>query len=181
SAPRRRRVWLPALRHVHANQPQEVAQSSPGSPTPPLAAASRAAPATDQKSIALLPSVNMSADKDNEYLSDGITEEILHALAKVPGLRVPARTSSFVFKDRKEDVRKIGELLNVGTVMEGSVRKAGNQLRITAQLINVADGFHLWSETYDRNLTNICAIQDDIARTIVAKLKLALAGPAGGH
>ena len=121
----------------------------------------------------------MSADKDNEYLSDGITEEILHALAKVPGLRVPARTSSFVFKDRKEDVRKIGELLNVGTVLEGSVRKAGNQLRITAQLINVADGFHLWSETYDRNMTNICAIQDDIARTIVAKLKLALAGPAG--
>jgi len=156
-----------------AKQAANPQTNAPGSP------AAAAPSATDQKSIAVLPFVNMSADKDNDYLSDGITEEILNALAKVPGLRVPARTSSFVFKDKKEDVRKIGELLNVRTVLEGSVRKAGNQLRITAQLINVADGFHLWSETYDRNMTNIFAIQDDIARTIVTQLKLTLAGPAG--
>ncbi len=158
------------LVHQSRQATKQVASSS---------GATNAASTADQKSIAVLPFVNMSADKDNEYLSDGITEEILNALAKVPGLRVPARTSSFVFKDKKEDVRKIGELLNVRTVLEGSVRKAGNQLRITAQLINVADGFHLWSETYDRNMTNIFAIQDDIARTIVTQLKLTLAGPAG--
>ena len=159
-------AWLFVKFGARSNSPASAAKHLPALPT------------ATNKSIAVLPFVNMSADKDNEYLSDGITEEILNALARVPGLRVPARTSSFVFKDKKEDVRKIGELLNVGTVLEGSVRKAGNQLRITAQLINVADGFHLWSETYDRNLTNIFAIQDDIARTIVAKLKLALAGPA---
>jgi TolB-like protein len=119
----------------------------------------------------VLPFVNMSSDKENEFLSDGITEEILNTLAKVPGLRVPARTSSFAFKNKKEDIKKIGASLNVNTVLEGSVRKAGNQLRITAQLINVADGFHLWSETYDRDMTNIFAIQDDIARNIVSKLK----------
>ncbi|MDO8543815.1 MAG: TIR domain-containing protein [Opitutaceae bacterium] len=137
-----------------------------------------AAKDSEPKSIAVLPFVNMSGDKENEYLSDGITEEILNSLAKVPGLRVPARTSSFVFKDRKEDVKKIGELLHVKTVLEGSVRKTGNQLRITAQLINVADGYHLWSETYDRDMTNIFVIQDDIARAIVTKLKITLTGEA---
>lgn len=134
----------------------------------------RAGPAAVDKSIAVLPFVNMSSDAENEYLSDGITEELLNALARVPGLRVPARTSSFVFKNRKQDVKSIGELLRVKTVLEGSVRRTGNQLRITAQLINVADGYHLWSETYDRDMTNIFAIQDDIARAIVGKLRVTL-------
>jgi TolB-like protein/Tfp pilus assembly protein PilF len=138
-------------------------------------------PAATEKSIAVLPFVNMSPDRENEYLSDGITEEILNALVKVPGLRVPARTSSFVFKDRKEDIKKIGELLGVKTVLEGSVRRAGNQLRITAQLINVADGYHLWSDTYKRDMTNIFDIQDDIARNIVAKLKVTIAGTASAQ
>lgn len=130
------------------------------------------------KSVAVLPFANMSSDKENEYLSDGITEEILTALSKVPGLRVPARASAFVFKDRKEDVRKIGELLNVATVLEGSVRKSGNKLRIAATLSNVADGYELWRERYDREMTDIFEIQDDIARAIVEKLKVTLAGPA---
>ena len=129
-------------------------------------------------SVAVLPFANMSSDQENEYLSDGITEEILTALSKVPGLRVPARTSAFVFKDRKEDVRKIGELLNVATVLEGSVRKSGNKLRIAATLSNVADGYELWRERYDREMTDIFEIQDDIARAIVDKLKVTLAGPA---
>ena len=144
---------------------------------PPVSAATPVA--ETNKSIAVLPFVNLSSDKENEYLSDGLTGEILDALAKVPGLRVPARTSSFVFKGKTDDIKKIGELLRVGTVLEGSVQKSGNQLRVTAQLINVADGYLLWSEKYDRPMTNIFAIQDDIARTIVAKLKLTLAGSAG--
>jgi len=134
--------------------------------------------APDQKSIAVLPFVNMSPDKENEYLSDGLTEEILNALAQVPGLRVPARTSSFVFKGKTDDIKKIGELLHVGTVLEGSVQRAGNQLRITVQLINVADGYHVWSEKYDREMANIFAIQDDIARNIVDKLKVTWTDPA---
>ena len=132
--------------------------------------------AADQKSIAVLPFVNMSADKADEYLSDGMTEELLNVLAKVPGLRVPGRSSSFAFKGRTEDgiFRKVGEQLHVATVLEGSVRKAGNKLRITAQLINVADGFHLWSETYDRDMTDIFAIQSDVAQRVVEILKIQL-------
>jgi serine/threonine-protein kinase len=118
----------------------------------------------------------MSSDKENEYLSDGITEDILNALAKVPDLHVPARTSAFVFKGKNEDVRKIGEMLHVAAVLEGSVQRAGNKLRITAQLINVADGYHLWSEQFDREMKDVFAIQDEITRTIVAKLKVTLAG-----
>ena len=129
-----------------------------------------------EKSIAVLPFINMSSDKENEYLTDGLTEEILNALSKVPGLRVPARTSSFVFKGKTDDIKKIGELLRVGTVLEGSVQKSGNQLRVTAQLINVADGFQVWSEKYNREMTNIFEIQEDIARNIVTKLELTMAG-----
>ena len=104
--------------------------------------------AVPEKSIAVLPFVNMSADKNDEYLSDGMTEELLNALTKVTGLRVPGRSSSFAFKGKNEEdiFRKVGEQLHVNTVLEGSVRKAGDKLRITAQLINVADGFHLWSK-----------------------------------
>jgi adenylate cyclase len=126
------------------------------------------------KSLAVLPFTNLSADQADDYLSDGVTEELINLLVHVPGLRVPARTSSFVFKDKKEDIRKIGELLNVRAVLEGSVRKSGNRLRVTAQLINVADGFHLWSETYDRNVGDLLNMQEEIARVIADRLRLEL-------
>ena len=129
----------------------------------------------ESKSVAVLPFVNMSADKEDEYFSDGLSEELINALTNVEGLRVPARTSAFAFKDKQGDIRKIGEQLNVSTVLEGSVRKAGSKLRITAQLINVADGFHLWSEMYDRDVQDVFAIQADISQRIVNSLKLKLA------
>jgi serine/threonine-protein kinase len=129
---------------------------------------------TDKKSIAVLPFVNMSADKDNEYFSDGITEEILNALARTPGLRVAARTSAFLFKGKNETVQSIGQSLKVGVVLEGSVRRAGNQLRITAQLINVADGFHLWSDTFDRNAEDVFAIQTEVAQRVQEVLQVKL-------
>ncbi|HMB59128.1 MAG TPA: hypothetical protein VKN35_04375, partial [Xanthomonadales bacterium] len=128
------------------------------------------------KSIAVLPFINMSPDENNEYFSDGLSEELLNLLAKVDGLKVAARTSSFKFKNSDADIADIGKKLNVATVLEGSVRKAGNQARITAQLIKVDDGFHLWSETYDRSLDNIFEVQDEIARAIVDALKLPLLG-----
>src|SRR6185503_12985642 len=132
--------------------------------------------ATDAKSVAVLPFVNLSADKADEYLSDGMTEELLNVLAKVPGLRVPGRSSSFAFKGKTEEgiFRKVGEQLHVATVLEGSVRKAGDKLRITAQLINVADGFHLWSETYDRDITNLFSVQSEVAHQVAIALKLQL-------
>ncbi len=126
------------------------------------------------KSVAVLPFVNMSSDKENEYLSDGITEDLSTALTQVKGLHVPARTSSFVFKGKTEDIRKIGEQLHVATVLEGSVSKAGNKLRITAQLVNVADGFHLWAANYDREMTDILDIRSDISRRVVDALKVQL-------
>jgi TolB-like protein/Tfp pilus assembly protein PilF len=129
---------------------------------------------TPEKSIAVLPFVNMSSDPEQEFFSDGITEEILNSLAKVKELKVAGRTSSFAFKGRNEDVREIGELLNVAHVLEGSVRKAGNRIRITAQLIKVDDGYHLWSETFDRELTDVFAIQDEIALAILGQLKTQL-------
>jgi TolB-like protein/cytochrome c-type biogenesis protein CcmH/NrfG len=127
-------------------------------------------------SIAVLPFVNMSDDKSQEYFSDGLAEELLNSLAKIPELRVAARTSSFQFKGKTEDLRVIGEKLNVGTILEGSVRKQGRQVRITAQLIKVADGFHLWSETYDRELDDIFAVQEEIAHSVAGSLKVALLG-----
>ena len=131
-------------------------------------------PQTEIPSIAVLPFRDMSPNKDQEYFCEGIAEELLNAFTKVAGLRVAARTSSFRFKD--EAISTIGELLNVTTVLEGSVRKDGNNLRITAQLINVIDGFHLWSETYDRELKNIFAIQDEISHAIAQTLHLTLTG-----
>src|SRR5216110_721006 len=132
-----------------------------------------AAPA---KSVAVLPFVNMSADKNDEYLSDGMTEELINALAKVPGLRVPGRSSSFAFKGKNEDdiFRKVGEQLHVNAVLEGSVRKAGDKLRITAQLINVADGYHLWSEDYDGDVRDIFAFQSNVAQRVVEALQIKL-------
>ncbi|MGB7453776.1 MAG: hypothetical protein WBM36_16765 [Lysobacterales bacterium] len=124
--------------------------------------------------IAVLPFVNMSSDPEQEYFSDGITEEILNRLAKIRQLQVAARTSVFSFKGQNQDIREIGELLGVGTILEGSVRRDGEQVRITAQLIRTSDGFHLWSETYDRKLENIFAIQDDIASQIATALEISL-------
>ena len=126
------------------------------------------------KSVAVLPFVNMSPDKENEYLSDGIMEDLCTALTQVKELRVPARTSSFAFKGKTEDIRKIGQQLNVATVLEGSVSKVGNKLRISAQLINVADGFHLWAANYDREMTDILEIRSDISRRVVEALKVQL-------
>ncbi len=126
------------------------------------------------KSIAVLPFVNMSADPEQEYFSDGISEEILNGLVKVPGLRVVARTSAFSFKGQNIDIRQVGETLDANHVLEGSVRKAGNRLRITAQLISVVDGYHLWSETYDRQIDDVFAIQEEIARAVVSALEVTL-------
>ncbi|UCE18807.1 MAG: protein kinase [Gemmatimonadota bacterium] len=125
-------------------------------------------------SIAVLPFVNMSADPEQEYFCDGMSEELINALTKIENLRVPARTSAFAFKGEKIDVREIGRKLSVATVLEGSVRKAGNRLRIAAQLINVADGYHLWSERFDRELDDVFAIQDEISMAIVNNLKVRL-------
>ncbi|HET6363175.1 MAG TPA: adenylate/guanylate cyclase domain-containing protein [Gemmatimonadota bacterium] len=132
-----------------------------------------------ERSIAVLPFINLSSDPENEYFSDGITEEILNALVKVSDLKVASRTSSFAFKGHHGDVQEIAEKLKVATVLEGSVRKAGNRVRITGQLIGAADGYHLWSETYDRQLEDIFAIQDDIAQSIVTALKATLAVDEG--
>jgi len=125
-------------------------------------------------SIAVLPFADMSGESDQEYFGDGIAEELLNVLAKTEGLRVAARTSSFKFKGTDADITEIGNALNVKTILEGSIRKSDNQIRVTAQLINVEDGYHLWSETYDRELKNIFKVQDEISHAIVDKLKLKL-------
>jgi serine/threonine-protein kinase len=127
-------------------------------------------------SIAILPFINVSADADNEYFCIGLAEELINALMKLDKIRVAARTSAFSFKGRETDVRHIGQALNVHTVLEGSVRKAGNRLRINVQLISVADGYHLWSERYDRELQDIFEIQEEIALAIVDALKVKLLG-----
>lgn len=130
--------------------------------------------AASRNTIAVLPFVNMSSDAEQEYFSDGITEEILNRLAGIRELQVAARTSVFSFKGQNQDIRKIAEQLGVETVLEGSVRRAGDDIRITAQLIRASDGFHLWSEAYDRKLENIFAIQDDIASRIADALQLSM-------
>ncbi len=127
-------------------------------------------------SIAVLAFVNMSADEENEYFCDGLAEELLNALARIEGLKVAARTSAFSFKGKDVNIAEIGRVLNVSTVLEGSVRKAGNRLRITTQLINVADGYHLWSERYDREMKDIFDVQDEITLAVVDALKVKLLG-----
>jgi len=149
-----------ALRAVEL-APERVALSPPAKPAP---------------SIAVLPFSNLSADPENEYFSDGLAEELLNALAKVPELKVTGRTSSFAFKGRSEDLRAIGHKLGVATLLEGSVRKAGNRVRITAQLIKADDGFHLWSETYDRVLDDVFAVQDEITGSVMSALHVTLLG-----
>jgi TolB-like protein len=145
-------------------------------PAPVAAAAPIAAPVQDIPSIAVLPFANRSAGAEDEYFADGLADELLGMLAKIRGLRVAARTSSFRFRGTGEDLTAIGARLNVATLLEGSVRKAGNRVRISVQLVKVADGFHLWSETYDRTLDDIFAVQDDIARSVVKELRATLMG-----
>jgi adenylate cyclase len=128
------------------------------------------------KSIAVLPFVNMSADKNDEYLSDGVSEELITALSKITGLQVKARTSSFAFKGKNEDIQKIGEMLHVSHLLEGSVAKAGNKLRITAQLIQASDGNHEWSDTYDREMQDIFAVRSEVAQQVADTLKVRLLG-----
>jgi TolB-like protein/predicted Ser/Thr protein kinase len=135
-----------------------------------------ASPVEKTPSIAVLPFANMSRDADDEYFSDGLAEEIINALTQIAGLKVIARTSAFAFKGKNEDVRKIADTLGVTNVLEGSVRRAGNRLRVTAQLIHAADGTHLWSQRYDRELTDVFAVQDEIAVAIVGALQVKLAG-----
>jgi adenylate cyclase len=131
--------------------------------------------AIPEKSIAVLPFVDLSQARDQEYFCDGISEEILDALAKVEGLRVVARTSSFAFKDKNADVGEIGQKLNVGNVLEGSLRREGNRIRVAVQLVNARDGFHLWSQTFERELQGVFAVQDEITRAVVDALKIKLA------
>ncbi len=133
-----------------------------------------AAAAEPQPSIAVLPFVNMSGDKEQEYFSDGLTEEIINELTQIPGLLVIARTSAFAFKGKQEDITRIAEALRVNTILEGSVRKAGNRIRITAQLIDASRGSHLWSERYDREMRDVFDIQDEISRAIADKLRIRL-------
>jgi adenylate cyclase len=134
------------------------------------------APETIDRSIAVLPFVDMSPEKNQEYFTDGLSEELLNLLAKIPELKVASRSSAFQFRDKGVDILDAAQQLNVAHVLEGSVRKDGNQLRITAQLIKASDGYHLWSETYDRELTSVFAIQDEIATAVVTALKLTLLG-----
>jgi len=128
-------------------------------------------PANVDPSIAVLPFANMSGNKENEYFSDGLAEEIINALAQIPGLKVTARTSAFAFRGKEEDITTIAEALRVGSVLEGSVRWSGNRIRVTAQLIEASSGYHLWSDRYDREMTDAFAIQDEIAQAIVVTLR----------
>jgi TolB-like protein/Tfp pilus assembly protein PilF len=163
-------ISLGSFELKNVNKPVEIyALSSEGLIIPSLDDV-RKKTDSNEFSVAVLPFVNMSPDPENEYFSDGITEEILNALSKVNGLLVTSRTSSFAFKGRSEDIRHIGNQLGVNTVLEGSVRRSGNRVRITAQLISTKDGYHKWSETYDRNLEDIFAVQDEISRTIAQQL-----------
>ena len=164
-------VVVRCLRKAPAERFQTIAEVRTA-----LVGAGHGQPAQQQPSIAVLPFANMSADKENEYFSDGLAEEIINVLVKVPGLKVTARTSSFAFQGQKQDVRKIAETLGVRTILEGSVRRAGSRIRVTAQLINAADGYHLWSERYDRELADVFAVQDEIAAAIAAALQVKLSG-----
>ena len=147
------------------------ARTLPGSPPAP-------------RSIAVLPFVNMSADPENEYFSDGMTEELISVLTKMGGLQVAARSSVFAYKGKSEDARIIGRTLNVDTVLAGSVRKAGRRIRLAAQLTSVADGYQVWADTFDRELSDVFAVQDEISQAIARALQVRLvpgAGPAAGR
>ena len=154
----------------------DAALSPSPPPSPPASVVPGAAPAASipEKSIAVLPFVDMSEKKDQEYFSDGLSEELLDLLSQVPDLRVAARTSSFFFKGKAEDVAAIGQKLRVAHVLEGSVRKAGGTIRVTAQLIRTDNGYHVWSKTYDRDVKDIFKVQDEISGAVVDALKVQL-------
>jgi TolB-like protein len=158
------RIWL--SKHPSAERPAAAVAPAP---TP-------ATPAIPEKSVAVLPFVDMSEKKNEEYFSDGLSEELIDMLTKMPELRVPARTSSFYFKGKQATITDIAKALRVANVLEGSVRKSGNTVRITAQLIRVDNGYHVWSETYDRKLDDIFKVQDEIAAAVVKALKVSLLG-----
>lgn len=166
--------------HLQKNSEQGIASTAESGSLTPTEMGQASADAADaelppEKSIAVLPFVNMSNDPDQEYFSDGISEELLNVLAQYPGVRVAARTSSFQFKGQSQDIAEIARVLKVRNVLEGSVRKSGNKLRITAQLIRADTGYHLWSETYDRELDDVFAIQDEISAAIGEALRVELA------
>jgi adenylate cyclase len=163
------KFWL----SKHAGSERPVAALAP--------AAAPVAPAISEKSVAVLPFLDMSEKKDQEYFSDGISEELIDLLTKVPGLHVPARTSSFYFKGKSEDIPTIAKRLLVAHVIEGSVRKSGNRLRVTAQLVRADNGYHLWSETYDRKVDDIFKVQDEIAGAVVKALKVSLLDTEGAR
>jgi len=163
----------PAPVKTVANQIENI---NPAQTKPVTASTTRVIPTTDLQSVAVLPFINMSDDEENEYFSDGISEELLNVLVQVKGLRVPSRTSSFTFKGSKKKLADIGRELGVDHVLEGSVRKSGDRIRVTAQLIEVNTDTHLWSETYTRKLDDIFAVQDEIAQAIVSALKITLSG-----
>ena len=161
--------------------PQREAAQAPATATATQAAGESAAPAepaVPDRSIAVLPFIDMSPNHDQEYFSDGLSEELMNVLAKVPELRVAARTSAFFYKGKEVRIDEVGRELHVGHVLEGSVRTAGDRIRVTAQLIKVDDGFHLWSETYDRTLDDVFAIQEQIAAAVADALKVTLLGEA---
>ncbi|HUL70002.1 MAG TPA: protein kinase [Gemmatimonadales bacterium] len=160
----------PEDRFATATEVIEALRETSAAPITPGLAPISAAPAADEPSIAVLPFVNLSPDKETEYFSDGMTDEVMNALVQIRGLRVAARTSSFSFKGKDVDAREIGERLKVRTLLEGSVRKAGDRIRITAQLVNAADGYHLWSNTYERTLADVFAVQDELSRAIAKAL-----------
>ena len=167
AAPRRRDRRRP----LHPRRVRRACRRARGARHP-----ARCAAAADTPSVAVLPFVNMSRDEENEYFADGLSEELLNVLAKIRGLRVASRTSAFSFKGKGVDIPTIAQKLNVATVLEGSVRRSGKRVRITVQLIEVASDSHLWSETYDRELDDIFAVQDDIAQSVVKELRAALLG-----
>jgi serine/threonine-protein kinase len=165
------RIVTRCLRKPAAERYQAVAEVRAA-----LEKANFASGASQSPSIAVLPFANMSSDKEQEYFSDGLAEEILNLLAKIPELKVIARTSSFAFRGKDQDIRKIAETLDVRTILEGSVRRSGNRIRVTAQLIDASDGSHIWSERYDRQLTDVFEVQDEIAAAIAGALRVRFAG-----
>jgi TolB-like protein len=172
-------VWVfditPHGLEVTPRVPDKAASPAPDATAPaPALPPAEPRPKRDPRSVAVLPFVNLSSDPEQEYFSDGLSEELLNVLARIDALRVAGRTSSFAFKGRKENLRVIGEQLRVANILEGAVRKAGAQLRITAQLVNTDDGYHLWSQTYDRELNDVFAVQDEIARAVAAALRVTL-------
>lgn len=167
-------VTVPGRGYQFVAPVREIRDETPSPPASPAATSAR-------KSVAVLPFVNLTGDPTKDYLSDGMAEELIHILARVPGLKVPSRTSSFSYKGRNVDVRKIARDLDVGVVLEGSVRSAGERIRVTAQLIDGATGFHLWSENYDRQFGDVFQLQDELARAIMATLRLALDGGMLAH